>query len=367
MARTNAYVASRRKFLTEQISLVEQASQRSGPPVQELIRAETDEEHLSFRVLKTALDAINSTTDSELAAACSWDESEVFPDNSPFGLPYVSNKHLTPREWLSVYGEDDGVYNAFQSRCDTWASLSTCGFLKTASPSVPAPVVRAASSSEAEAEPVAGGVWGPEAVPVPPSFFDNDDDDDSDDSDAKSSFGLKPDRHGDVEEISRMRTQEYMRTVGFIFWGGSGKAARRVQWRLREAHMLKPTPAVVTVEELQEFLRSRFPNLIDRVEQVPFETSSSEDGHREGKWFRIILSDAFPCPDFQTSWHGSNLYVAGSIIKTGQMWPSYDVSGRLFGIWSPDRLAPCVLAISQITKSITSIKNPGADEPNFQI
>ena len=394
MARTNAYVASReyfdfwcetikvhcptatftrasfRKFLTAQISLLEQASQRSGPPVQELIRAETDGEHLSFRVLKTALDTINSTTDSELAAACSWDEIEVFPDNSPFGLPYVSNKHLTPSEWLSVYGEDDGVYNAFQSRCDTWASLSTCGFLKTASPSVPAPVVRAASSSEAEAEPVACGVWGPEAVPVPPSFFDDDDDDDdddSDDSDAKSSFGLKPDRHGDVEEISRMRNREYMRTVGFIFWGGSGKAARKVQRRLHEAHMLKPTPAVVTVEELQEFLQSRFPNLIDRVEQVPFETSSSEDGHREGKWFRIILSDAFPCPDFQTSWHGSNLYVAGSIIKTGQMWPSYDASGRLFGIWSPDRLAPCVLAISRITKSITSIKNPGADEPNFQI
>ena len=98
--------------------------------------------------------------------------------------------------------------------------------------------------------------------------------------------------------------------------------------------MLKPTPAVVTVEELQEFLQSRFPNLIDRVEQVPFETSSSEDGHREGKWFRIILSDAFPCPDFQTSWHGSNLYVAGSIIKTGKMWPSYDASGRLLGIRS---------------------------------
>ena len=125
-----------------------------------------------------------------------------------------------------------------------------------------------------------------------------------------------------------------MKKVGFIYHVGRGKAARKVQWRLGEAHMLKPTPAVPTVKELQEFLRPRFPNFIDQLEQVPFETSASEDGHREGKWSRVILSDAFPCPDFQTSWHGSNLYVAGSIIKTGKMWGSYDASGRLFGIWS---------------------------------
>ena len=56
--------------------------------------------------------------------------------------------------------------------------------------------------------------------------------------------------------------------------------------------MLKPTPAVPTVKELQEFMRSRFPNLSDQLEHVPFVTSSSEDGHREGKWFRIILPDA---------------------------------------------------------------------------
>ena len=41
-----------------------------------------------------------------------------------------------------------------------------------------------------------------------------------------------------------------------------------------------------------------------------------------------------PCPDFKTSWHGSNLYVAGSIIKTGKMLPSYGDSGRKSGIWS---------------------------------
>ena len=178
------------------------------------------------------------------------------------------------------------------------------------------------------AEPVVGGVWGPDSVAPPDCIVPGDD------SDAKPLFGLKPDRHGDVEEISRMRAKEYTQTVGFIWHVGHGKAASKVQWRLGEAHMLKPTPAVPTVKELQEYLCSRFPNLSDQLEQVPFETSSSEDGHREGKWFRIILSDAFPCPDFQTSWHGSNLYVAGSIIKTGKMWPSYDASRRLFGIWS---------------------------------
>ena len=80
-------LASFRQFLTAQFRLLEQASQRSGPPVQELIRA--DEEHLSFRVLKKAFALVNSTTDSDSAAACSWDEVE---ENSPFGLPYVAKK-----------------------------------------------------------------------------------------------------------------------------------------------------------------------------------------------------------------------------------------------------------------------------------
>ena len=138
---------------------MEQASERSGPSVQELLRALTDEEHPSFLVLEKVLDNINSKTSSELAAACSWDEVEEFSDNSPFGLPYVINRPLTTREWLSLYGENDtGVYNVFGTPCRTWKSLSKCGFLKTVSPLVPAPVVRARSSSEAAAEPVDGGV-----------------------------------------------------------------------------------------------------------------------------------------------------------------------------------------------------------------
>ena len=99
-------LASFRQFLTAQFRLLEQASQRSGPPVQELVRAETDEEHLSCRVLKKALDIVNSTTDRDFAAACSWDEVE---ENSPFGLPYVAKKPLTTREGLFLYG-DDGLF-----------------------------------------------------------------------------------------------------------------------------------------------------------------------------------------------------------------------------------------------------------------
>ena len=64
-----------------------------------------------------------------------WDEVEEFSENNPFGMPYVSNKPLATREWLSLYGEDDiGVCDVFQTPCDMWFSLSTCGFLKTVSP-----------------------------------------------------------------------------------------------------------------------------------------------------------------------------------------------------------------------------------------
>ena len=165
------------------------------------------------------------------------------------------------------------------------------------------------------------------------------------DIDAEPLFALHLDRRGDVEEISRMKSHEYMKHVVFIWHVGSGREARQVQWRLREADMWIPTPAEPTVrsdasqpavsqEELQKFLRCRFPASSNQLEQVPFETSSSEDGHREGKWFRIILDDAVSCAGWETSWHGSNLYVAGSIIRTGKLWPSKDMSGRLFGIFS---------------------------------
>ena len=89
-------LASLRKFLTAEFNLLEQAYERPGPPVQELIRAETDGEHLSFRVLKHALDTVNSTTDSELAASGSEDEVDGLVVN-----PYL--RPLTAEEWLSVW------------------------------------------------------------------------------------------------------------------------------------------------------------------------------------------------------------------------------------------------------------------------
>ena len=350
--------ASLRKFITAGLNDMESGA--PGPPVNELIKAETDEEHLSYRALKDALENVNSidgplsllslenvnsVSEQELAKIC-WDEAEELFDNSPFGLPYVKIRPLTAREWVYLYGEgvgdSPGVFNAFTGPLSTWSSLSTCGFLKSASPLVP--VVTATSSSFAAARPVVGGVWGPEVFEVAASCYaaaassaaapDCNAPACDSHSDDELLFELKIDRHGRMEDIQNLRGAEYMRNEGFIWHVGSGPAARKVRWRFSETNLWKcQSVARPTVEELEAFLRPRFPEYIGQLAQVPFETSASEDRLQEGQWFRLIVSHNSPCPNFETSWHGSNLYVAGSIFKTGVLLPTKGSHGSV-GIWS---------------------------------
>ena len=317
--------ASLRTFITA--GLKDMESGAPGPPVNELIKAETDEEHLSYRALKDALENVNSVSEQELANACSDAAEELF-DNSPFGLPYVISRPLTAREWVYLYGEgvgaSPGVFNVFTGPVSNWSSLSTCDFLTSVSPLVP--VVTAPYSSVAAARPVVGGVLGPEVFEVAASCYaasvssaaapECNAPARGSHSDNELLFELKIDRHGRMEDIQKLRGAEYMRNEGFIWYVGPGRAARKVRWRFSKANLWnRQSVARPTVEELEAFLRPRFPEYIGQLAQVPFETSASEDRLHEGQWFRLSVPHNSPCPNLETSWHGSNLYVAGSIFQ----------------------------------------------------
>ena len=114
---------------------------------------------------------------------------------------------------------------------------------------------------------------------------------------------------------------------------GKKAAGRRVQWRFKERGSWVETPVLPTIAELRCYVEPRFPTLVNGLIKVDFQLSSSGGGNdQQGQWFKMVISEDFPS-HYETRWHGSNLYFAGSIIASRKLIPTEGSRGD-FGVWS---------------------------------
>ena len=222
--------------------------------------------------------------------------------------------------------------------------MALCGWLKQVG-NAGAPSASGASS--ASAAPLAssagasytGGIWGvaaeleyesdSDADVHPPSMSAG-----SAVGAGSALFAFHEERRGSLAEVERMRGAEYMKNEGFRWCVGEGKnsAGRKVQRRFKECGYWVDNPTLPTIAELRCYVERRFPTLLNGLIEVPFQLSSSGYGLRQGAWFKMVITDDFP-GNYNTSWHGGNLYCAESIISSMTLHPSEGSRGH-FGIWS---------------------------------
>ena len=256
--------AALRKFLLDQLR--EQSSAPPGPPTNEIIVVERDEESITCRMVKDALeradDIVEDASSQELKKS--------------IGLPYVAARAPTAHEWATqLYNENTGAVDVFTSSCSTWEHLASCGLLQLAviegrsSASKPPSAPTRSASSEPSA-PIDGGFWGEEVSVQRPASNDSYTSSDESESDADVVFAFHEERQGTFDEIQKMRHQKgYMKDEGFIWATGMGKkaAGRRVQWRFKERGYWVETPALPTIAELRCYVEPRFRTLQQQQQQ----------------------------------------------------------------------------------------------------
>ena len=240
-------------------------------------------------------------------------------------------KHKTSQEWcimLDGLTSEDIPFNVFgvsRTHYDEKSGLNP-------------PTAASSSSAAASASELPRlGIWG--------NIVSHQRDDSSDDACISSKvkvtrpatlFEHRPGRLHDkcLAKIQSMRDQSYFIENGFRWATGSGKSSSgvRVRWRYEQAGYLNDDPAMPSIEELHEFAETRFPEF--RVVDGPIEAMAPDallKGFGGGKLYRMHVSDA-PLSRAR-QWHGSNLYVIESVLRTG-LRNQIPASGNPPGVYS---------------------------------
>ena len=151
-------------------------------------------------------------------------------------------------------------------------------------------------------------------------------------------FEHRPGRDHDkcLAIIQAMRDHSYFIESGFRWAMGSAKSSSgyRVRWRYEQAGYLNDDPAMPSIEELHELTETRFPDFY--VDDGPIEAMAPDalrKGFGGGKLYRMHVHDAPLSRPRQ--WHGSNLYVIESVLRTG-LRNQIPASGNPPGVYSFD-------------------------------